>query len=867
MPPLPSISQGQMALDPVNQIIYYKTQSDELKSVTLKWLQDQDQANLVEISDTIYIGGDLTVTGNLTINGTTTTLNVSQVYVEDNFLILNSNVTGAPITNAGLEVERGSLSNVSIRWNEGTDKWEWTNNGTVYNELGSVLENAVQLGYHTVGNYVKDIVSGTGISVAGGASEGSTNIININAAIDQLNDVSTASATPGQFLQYDGSNWVNSVFPSSEPIGHEDKTKSYMSFNDSTRQFSISPVNSSHIVWCVGKRFIKTTTETITIPDETNLYYIYYNSSGVLSYKTTFFTWDQDTPTAYIYWNADDNKAYFFADERHGVTLDWATHEYLHRTRGAAIANGFGVNNYTITGDGTSNADAQIEIANGTFFDEDLQVDIIHSATPSSNTWEQFLQGPAKIPIFYKVGSHWVKDTATDFPLKLGTSRPKYNLNTSGTWSTPDIANNRFGITFLIATNNLNEPIIGVLGQDSYTDKGSAEATFYDSLDLTAFPIVEFRSLYKLVYECKDSFTNTPKAAFVEVTDLRINSTGGLGVPTVPVSDHGTLTGLSDDDHPQYFDTARHDAHDHTTALGSSSITDLSDVNTSGVTLNSVLKWDGSNWVPIAKSSLLALDDLSDVSTTGATANYFLKNNGSSWIASQVQLAEEINLTELKDVNTTGAVTDNVLKYNGSSWVAGIASTVAALNDLTDVNTAGVATNDYLKWNGSSWVPATISEVLSLANLSDVVISSASTNQIIKYNGSNWTNATPDHTFAANAPLSLSSNNLYFRPTISTVTTGRNITSADVGKILLASATSPSTVALTFTSSTGFSVGDSVDVVRTGTGAVSVSTSGGGVTLNKGASLSSNLRETYSSVTIICTASNEYLLIGDLAAV
>jgi hypothetical protein len=32
---------------------------------------------------------------------------------------------------------RGDSANVSIRWNESSDKWEFTNDGTTYNELGA----------------------------------------------------------------------------------------------------------------------------------------------------------------------------------------------------------------------------------------------------------------------------------------------------------------------------------------------------------------------------------------------------------------------------------------------------------------------------------------------------------------------------------------------------------------------------------------------------------------------------------------------------------------------------------------------------------------------------------------------------------
>lgn len=91
----------------------------------------------ISLPANVTISNNLTVTGDLTVNGNTTTLNTANLNVEDNFVLLNSGVTGSPSLNAGLEVERGDSTNVAIRWNESTDKWEFTVDGTNYTELGA----------------------------------------------------------------------------------------------------------------------------------------------------------------------------------------------------------------------------------------------------------------------------------------------------------------------------------------------------------------------------------------------------------------------------------------------------------------------------------------------------------------------------------------------------------------------------------------------------------------------------------------------------------------------------------------------------------------------------------------------------------
>jgi hypothetical protein len=86
----------------------------------------------------------VTVAGNFTVSGTTTTVNSNTVSVADNILTLNSDATGAPSQNAGLEVERGDEANVQLRWNEGSDTWTFTNNGAQYYPLASGTDDLAE---------------------------------------------------------------------------------------------------------------------------------------------------------------------------------------------------------------------------------------------------------------------------------------------------------------------------------------------------------------------------------------------------------------------------------------------------------------------------------------------------------------------------------------------------------------------------------------------------------------------------------------------------------------------------------------------------------------------------------------------------
>jgi len=81
---------------------------------------------------TLTTSGNATIGGDLTVNGTVTSVNSTTVELGDNIIVLNSGETGTPSANAGIEIERGTSANVLLRWNETSDKWEVTQDGTNY---------------------------------------------------------------------------------------------------------------------------------------------------------------------------------------------------------------------------------------------------------------------------------------------------------------------------------------------------------------------------------------------------------------------------------------------------------------------------------------------------------------------------------------------------------------------------------------------------------------------------------------------------------------------------------------------------------------------------------------------------------------
>jgi hypothetical protein len=75
-----------------------------------------------------------TITGDWTFNGSTTFVDTTTISTGDNIILLNNDVTGTPTENSGLEVERGTETNVTWLWDETNDYW--TPSGSLIGNVG-----------------------------------------------------------------------------------------------------------------------------------------------------------------------------------------------------------------------------------------------------------------------------------------------------------------------------------------------------------------------------------------------------------------------------------------------------------------------------------------------------------------------------------------------------------------------------------------------------------------------------------------------------------------------------------------------------------------------------------------------------------
>ena len=150
----------------VNTNFGTKTTTDLSEGTNLYYTDARVQTYLSGgTATTIQTTGDVTVGGNLVVQGTTTSVNSNEVNIGDSIILLNSDETGAPTQNGGIEIERGTATNKTLLWNETDNKWTvgsetfvaGTFEGPITgNVTGSVVGNVT-------GNLIGDVYSADGL--------------------------------------------------------------------------------------------------------------------------------------------------------------------------------------------------------------------------------------------------------------------------------------------------------------------------------------------------------------------------------------------------------------------------------------------------------------------------------------------------------------------------------------------------------------------------------------------------------------------------------------------------------------------------------------------------------------------------------
>ena len=194
----------------------------------------------LDVNGTAHFSGNVTFAGDVTISGSQTTKNSEVVLIEDNIITLNSNESGTPSEDSGIEVERGTSTNAILYWDESTDRWSQRLTGGTEYYLHTEQHDVV-LSTHTSGNYVQSISAGTNISLTNaGAGEGTTHEISVTGLDNydywnlKVNNTSVDNISTTESVDFVGGGGITIAFENGEDvnISHSD-TSSQASVDNS----------------------------------------------------------------------------------------------------------------------------------------------------------------------------------------------------------------------------------------------------------------------------------------------------------------------------------------------------------------------------------------------------------------------------------------------------------------------------------------------------------------------------------------------------------------------------------------------------------------------------------------------------------
>lgn len=209
-----------------------------------------------------------------------------------------------------------------------------------------------------------------------------------------------------------------------------------------------------------------------------------------------------------------------------------------------------------------SDDDLTIGIGSGIIRDEDIVISI-----------DEITKGSSSFVVFYREGGNgdWTHDGPTSVLFKNfsgGSNRVAWNEFNGSVWQQSEVANGEYTIVHIFATNDIEHPIIGIQSQTTFASLSSARTNvLIDIRNIITgdMPFQEFTPIGSIVIHTDSNISNTYKANFSYLDSSHtqtwedFRAIKGASTGNISINDHGNLSGLGDDDHPQYLNQNRGD--------------------------------------------------------------------------------------------------------------------------------------------------------------------------------------------------------------------------------------------------------------------------------------------------------------------
>lgn len=337
-----------------------------------------------------------------------------------------------------------------------------------------------------------------------------------------------------------------------EPSGFEDPDNLTRTYSHTNRTITLTHPSGTIAWWWRGERFTVTSPWTSAAhANSPNQYYLTLSGNiATESWSTTPWTFDKvQVAFANFQTLAVDSWA---LNETHGL-MPWQAHENDHFNIGTNKRSGLTLTDATYAINGTTDAQNTWGLDSGLVADEDL-----HSTIA---TW---LEGTYTILRRDGVNGTWLWDTTATLPFHVVTNSLQYNQNTGATWQLTTVPEDSFVNYYVFAvpttadTDSQKHRVWVIPGQATYTTSAAAQQEFPANLDLGTLASLspEFVAVVRVTMRYNASppgpLTTTGRCNIAAVTNITGNRAGQIGTAGFTPADHGSLSGLGDDDHLQY---------------------------------------------------------------------------------------------------------------------------------------------------------------------------------------------------------------------------------------------------------------------------------------------------------------------------
>ena len=343
-----------------------------------------------------------------------------------------------------------------------------------------------------------------------------------------------------------------------EPNGFVNRTDSTIVYDLANKRITVS---GTFVYYNQGTKYSKATvSEAVEHAASVGFYCVYYVGSVLtIGAVGIFFDLSIHTPICMVLYNGTAATTYWSGaegiviEERHGLTMDWDTHQTLHNNIGTYVRGaGFALNGtYAVATGSGGLVDVSYGVDSGVVCDEDISI-TLDQLSDNAGVGNQY-------PVFYRVGTgtewRWL---VTNIPLiKDNNNDILFNKLDGSTWGLkPITVSGKYLNMYLCATTVKNASsgndykFIWVIGQTEHSTLANAQSETMLSLNLSGLLFSEIAPLWQITMVRNSAYETASGKSRVESVRRIVGTRVSIALTFNP-QDHNNLANrASSNAHP-----------------------------------------------------------------------------------------------------------------------------------------------------------------------------------------------------------------------------------------------------------------------------------------------------------------------------